>query len=544
MRCLTAGGDWGPCGGPGVRDHDVPRGEHATAPAGLAVVVNGPTSATLTWSDQSGGTASTLVKRSAVQRYKSPSWSQGYLGFPGVTTWTDTGLSAQNAYQYRLRASNAAGTGEYGMPTIPPVWTSSTPSVGGPQTINVGPGQTYTSIAAAASAINAMGPGDTLRIHCNTDGSGNLVPYYERLMLMARGTAAAPVTVVGVPDPATGAVPVLDGTNATTAAAFVTNYTLFETFSLVLVGPQSTYNPPPGYLDISHLELRNAKHPGTFTDFTGVTMTWDYAASGVYLQSADHVTLHDCLIHDTGNGIFSDDKGEFVRYIGDVTVYNCTLYNQGNTGRQTEHGLYLQGLRSTVYGCKLGPITPNTGVLLKDRGAGTVVYANRFLPVGTHHLDLVEVQDSPYDQMLPSVRRAVVFGNLFQSDGSVSTSIHYGYDHYNPMAGRKGLLHFYNNTFVTIYDGSGTTGFGDDRPGAGLPDRRPEDVGGGRRKEQHPAHRPGNDRARDAGTHAHRAERSGLSRDELGVGEPRDLVQHVHRVRLRAVQPRGRGFVE
>ena len=54
----------------------------------------------------------------------------------------------------------------------------------------------------------ALQPGDIVNIHCIPGG------YHEIIQISEPGTAAQPILIRGIPDPVTGALPVLDGTNA------------------------------------------------------------------------------------------------------------------------------------------------------------------------------------------------------------------------------------------------------------------------------------------------------------------------------------------
>ena len=75
-------------------------------------------------------------------------------------------------------------------------------------TYEVGPGKTYSSIGAAPLA--SLQPGDTVKIYHRS------TPYREKFVICRQGTAAAPITILGVAGPA-GELPVIEGIGAVTA---------------------------------------------------------------------------------------------------------------------------------------------------------------------------------------------------------------------------------------------------------------------------------------------------------------------------------------
>ncbi len=466
VRCWLNSETWGP--------FSSPANATTTAAIGVPVVPTGldggdptDTVVTLTWDAHPDPAVTFKIERvNSFNPFISPLWNQTYTQIgtasAAATGYTDSTATAASQYLYRIRASNGSGDSPYTAPIV--VRTSHAVRGGGAQTKLIDANGTgdFLTIAAAATWIDAMGPGDILQIK----GNGT-TPYDERLMIPnRRGRVAALITVHGVADSG-GNLPILDGTNATTSSVFSVSFTQYETFGVMFVGTHSTNTVPgPGNLVIENLELRNAKNPGTFTGYAGTTQTWDFAASGIYIQKADKVVINNCIIHGNGNGIFTGDRGDLDIYTEDITVQNCTLYNHGNVGRVTEHGLYMQGLRSTVQGCKIGPpLSGAGGNNHKDRGPDTIIRYNRYFNAPSAHLlDLVENQDAfTTYEFLPGMRRAMVYGNSFACDGSETAAIHYGYDHSNPVAGRKGILYFYNNTFVLIndetYNGNGVIVF-------------------------------------------------------------------------------------
>ena len=109
-----------------------------------------------------------------------------------------------------------------------------------PVQYEVGPGREFASIAAVGQPLAALGPGNELVVHWRE------AHYHEKLVLSgAGGTAAAPVVMRGVPDPVSGALPVLNAIGATTPP--VLNYPN-EARSLLQVGGANVPAGIPQYL--------------------------------------------------------------------------------------------------------------------------------------------------------------------------------------------------------------------------------------------------------------------------------------------------------
>jgi len=79
------------------------------APSGLSATTSFSTSMTLTWTDNSTNETSFKIERAL----GAGAFSQVATVGAGVITYTDTGLSANTTYSYRVRASNGAGDSAY-----------------------------------------------------------------------------------------------------------------------------------------------------------------------------------------------------------------------------------------------------------------------------------------------------------------------------------------------------------------------------------------------------------------------------------------------
>ena len=268
-----------------------------------------------------------------------------------------------------------------------------------------------------------------------------------------------------MPDPTTGALPILDGTNAVTAAQWNTHYLPLEDLSLVLIGTradQTSTGYSPGYFNLQNLEIRNgySGDPGTTRTYTANDgSTRAYATGsvcGIYIEKGDHITIKGSGIHGNNEGIFGAGQGD-QRNLEELTLDSNYIYGNGTINNFSVHNTYLEGINTVYQFNKYGPLRAGAnGSGMKDRGAGTVIRYNS-IQGGGHLIDLVETSNYVATILtLPSYHTTYMYGNLFYNDAATGSvvPIHYGGDQGIPSNYRKGLLHFYNNTFVNVMDQS------------------------------------------------------------------------------------------
>jgi len=303
----------------------------------------------------------------------------------------------------------------------------------------VGPGKPYASIGATPLAT--LQPGDTVRINHRS------TPYKEKFVICRQGTAAAPITISGVPGPA-GELPVIEGISAVTAPGL--NY-WSENRGIVKIGGANT--PPdtmPKYIVIENLEIRGARTSHTFTDDTGNTVAYAANASTIYVEKCENCTIRNNILHNAGNGFFVASSDANVTR--NIVVEGNWIYDGGNAGSIFEHNIYTAALGIRFERNYLGRLIAGAGGNnLKDRSAGTVIRYN-WIEGGNRQLDLVDGQDSSTIRSDPSYRAAHVYGNVlreYDADGN-RQMVHYGGDSANSSTYRKGTLYFYNNTMVSL----------------------------------------------------------------------------------------------
>ena len=191
-------------------------------------------------------------------------------------------------------------------------------------TYDIGPGQTYQSIADAPWA--SLAPGDHVQIHWKNTA------YNEKWVICAQGTEDAPIVVGGVPGPS-GQLPVIDGNGAVTP----TNLNFWnEDRGIVKIGGASVPScSTPAWIVLENLEIHSARSAYSFTARDGSTGPYLDNAAAVYLELVQHVTVRNCVLHDTGNGL--QGGGD------DVLIEGNSIYDSGEDGSCYQHNTYTGG---------------------------------------------------------------------------------------------------------------------------------------------------------------------------------------------------------
>jgi hypothetical protein len=307
---------------------------------------------------------------------------------------------------------------------------------------HVGPGQALSAIADVPWAT--LAPGDRVFIHWRAS------PYKEKWVINRRGTASDWIVIAGVPGPQ-GQLPVIDGRDAVTP----TNLSYWnEQRGLIKIGGSS--NPPddlPAYIRIENLELRSAHANYAFTDDSGNIVTYADNAAAIYVEKAEHLVVRNCVIHDSGNGIFT---GSFSGQSRNHVFEGNHIFGNGNIGSLFEHNSYTEAIGTVYQWNRFGPLRAGAlGNNLKDRSAGLVVRYN-WIEDGNRQLDLVDGPSAV--SSAPEYDTTFVYGNvLIESDGEGNSQIaHYGGDSGVTSRYRKGTLYFFHNTVVSTRVGNTT----------------------------------------------------------------------------------------
>ncbi len=310
---------------------------------------------------------------------------------------------------------------------------------------HVGDGQPLATIGAAPWAT--LQPGDTVWIHWRT------TPYREKWVIGRQGSSSAPICVRGVPGPA-GQRPIVDGETATTPAPL--NY-WNEPRSVIKIGGSNVpSNDVARWIVIEGLDVRGARSPNTFTGDNGVVQTYAQNGAAIHIELGEHITIRNCIIRDSGNGLFVSSAGDNVSR--DILIENNYIHNNGNNGSIFEHNTYTAAIGIVYQFNRFGPLLSGAGGNnLKDRSAGLVVRYN-WIESGNRQLDLVDAEDSTLIRDDSAYSRTDVYGNvLIEPAGAGNKQIlHYGGDSGSLADYRKGSLYFYHNTVISTRTDSTT----------------------------------------------------------------------------------------
>lgn len=290
-------------------------------------------------------------------------------------------------------------------------------------------------------------PGDTILIHWKP------TPYKEKWVICRQGTANAPITVRGVPNQ-NGELPVLDGNGATTPTNL--NFWSEQRGVIKIGGANIPADTTPQYIVIENLDIRSAHPNYQFTDDVGATQTYSSAASAIFVEKGENITIRNNILHDSANGFFVASTQDYASR--NILVEGNYIYDNGIVGSAFQHNNYTAAIGITFQYNRFGP--PKTGAIgnnLKDRSAGLVVRYN-WIEGGNRQLDLVDGEDSSLIVNAPEYRKTFVYGNiLIEPDGAGNNQItHYGGDSGTTANYRKGTLYFYNNTIVSTRTGNTT----------------------------------------------------------------------------------------
>lgn len=297
----------------------------------------------------------------------------------------------------------------------------------------VGPGQEY----ADPSEVpwESLEAGSLVNIHYRDE------PYATKWVIATAGTAEKPVVVRGIMDG--DRRPVITGKSATTRQQLdFWN----EDRGVIKIGGSSHPSGEPSHVRIENLEITGAHPSNSFVDDGGSRSVYRDNAAAFYVESGSDLTLKNCVIRGSGNGIFITANAR------DVLITGNHIYGNGITGSYYEHNNYSSAVGITFEYNRFGPLCDGCGGNnLKDRSAGLVVRYN-WLEGGNRQLDLV---DSGKDEVKnhPAYGETFVYGNVLvepADDPGNRQIVHYGGDSGDPDNYRKGTLHFYHNTVVSL----------------------------------------------------------------------------------------------
>lgn len=316
-------------------------------------------------------------------------------------------------------------------------------------------------------------PGDIVNINAKPGG------YHEIIQLSASGTAARGILIRGIPDPVTGALPVIDGDGAVMDPHVDFRSAVFEPWGLIIVSPRAAgyvYGKTfPSYITIESLDLRNALYDPSgvrhFTDQHGATRLFDHFACGIYIEFAQHLTIRGCEISFNGNGIFANSKNGPAQSSADLLIEKNYLHDNGQpaiagqTNGYAEHNIYVESAGVVYQYNRFGSLRPFChGCMIKDRSSGTVIRYNEVdsSTVGDVFAILDPQGGAGYLDHQADYRDAFVYGNIVTlrpaTDGSLGGNLVWFAACNGPSSyatQHRGTLYFYHNTIANHRAGIG-----------------------------------------------------------------------------------------
>ncbi len=223
---------------------------------------------------------------------------------------------------------------------------------------------------AAISEVpwESLSPGDRVLIHWRA------APYKEKWVICRRGTAGAPIVIRGVPGPG-GALPVIDGRDAVTRAEL--NYWNGSRGVMKIGGANIPADTLPAYIVVENLDIRSGRPPYSFTNDSGGSEDYSNNAAAIYVEKAEHLVIRNCVLRDSGNGLFVGANDGDTQ---DILIEHNWIYDNGIEGsylraqhlhRGHRHHLPVQPDRTAAPGLRRqqpqGPLGGSRGALQLDR---------------------------------------------------------------------------------------------------------------------------------------------------------------------------------
>ena len=317
----------------------------------------------------------------------------------------------------------------------------------------VGPGLTYSTLGSVS--WTSLNPGDTVNIHYQPGG------YHEIIQLSNSGVSNAPVTINGIPDPATSTLPTLDGQNAVTATNTAWNDVSLNTAGIVVVSRAA--NRPHGYIPswivIQNIHVQNAAPTSALTQANGAATNFDSAAAAIYVEYAQHLVIRGCELSDSGTGFFCGSKnGDVSELSADVLIEHCWVHDNGYPGNFDASNLSTESKGIIFQYNRIGPLRPEAdGYQIKDRSSGTILRYNQVIQnSGGFAFWFLQCQGGiGIIDHVPAYRTNYVYGNVFLNTPESRGQVMFVYDSLGIQGQpRNGTLFFYNNTVVSYADQS------------------------------------------------------------------------------------------
>ncbi len=329
---------------------------------------------------------------------------------------------------------------------------------------DVGPAFAKTNLRDVPWAT--LNPSDVVNIHTKPGG------YHEIIQVSQTGTAAQHIVIHGVPDPVTGALPILDGNAAITDPTVEWRNSLFASVGVIVVSPRATgyvYGSfHISYLDIENLDIRNALYGGTLTDKSGIVQPWDGFACGIYVEWAHDLAVRGCEISNCCNGFFANSKNGSAQASARLLIEHNYFHDNSLpytldpanpklviSNGYHEHHCYVESAGITYQYNHFGKLRPGChGAAIKDRSSGQTVRYNDFdlLEEGNAVMLLEPEGGAGWVNTQPNFQQAYVYGNQFTIQNYTNPTTLMTWGSFGGVSDypalKRGVLHFYHNTIV------------------------------------------------------------------------------------------------
>ena len=311
-------------------------------------------------------------------------------------------------------------------------------------TYDVGPA--YANQTLASVPWSTLQPGDVVNIHWRPQ------PYKEHILLSQSGTAAQHIVVHGVPDPATGQLPVLDSDGAVEAANINYCYAGLYGNGAVMVSPRAGFAWPyiPSYIDIENLKIVHARMPYSFTAPDGSAQNYARFTAAINVERGQNITIRGCELTDNALGLFVNSKYGAQALSANILVEHNDIHHNGVVGDASCHNCYTEAAGVTYQYNHIGPvIAGSVADAIKDRSSNLIIRYNNIESGPSDCLDLIEAQSDKYIATLPNYNKTWIYGNTFYNGPTgAAYLINYGGLDTDYSMYRQGTLYFYNNTVV------------------------------------------------------------------------------------------------
>ena len=318
----------------------------------------------------------------------------------------------------------------------------------------VGSGLAYTNLSSVPWT-NLM-PNDVVNIHYQPGG------YHEVILLSNSGATNAPITLHGIPDPVTGALPVIDGSNALAAASIPWRNPVFDGFGVLVISRDSstTWGYIPSFITIENLHIQNADRATPYISNLAGQTNFSRFACGIYVEFAQHLTIRNCEINGCENGFFCNSKDSTpLELSADILIEHCRIHDNGYPGDYGVHNLYTEAMGITLQYNLIGPLRPGAdGEQWKNRSAGTRICYNEWImgagPGTCMWLESPQGGQGVID-LDPGYKTNWCYGNVFYNPPTSGGITMIRFDALGiEGVPRSGTLYFYNNTVVNQADQS------------------------------------------------------------------------------------------